>query len=102
MGPMEENTPRQARRGVRTGIPLKLSAETLATPKLRISVGVGHIYKDKADGSLWTLTGLRSGRAVILVSATPRGGTRDRLPVDTTLADERRAHVIPHRACMMP
>lgn len=110
---MEENTPRP---GVRTGIPLKLSAETLATPKLRIPVGIGHIYRDKSDGSEWTLTALRSGRSVILASTAPGGGIRDRVAVDTTLPDDyehvgcdhvnhcctqHRTHVMPHRGCMM-
>lgn len=113
---MEDNAPRPARPAPRVGIPLKLSAETLATPKLRIEVGIGHIYKDKSDGSLWTLTGLRGGRTVILMSNTPDGGYRDRVPVDTTLPDDyeyvgcdhenhccvqHRTHVMPHRGCMM-
>lgn len=115
MNGMEDTTPRQARPAIRTGIPLKLSEETLAMPPIRISLGIGHIYKDKTAGSLWTLTGLRSGRTVILTSTTEGGGFRDRVPVDT-LADDyehvgcdhenhcctlHRTHVTPHRGCMM-
>ncbi|WP_354214769.1 hypothetical protein [Arthrobacter sp. UYCo732] len=113
---MEENAPQQARPGVRTGIPLKLSAETVAVPQLHIEVGIGHVYKDKSDGSLWTLTGLRSGRSVILTSNADGREYRDRVPVDTTLPDDyeyvgcdhenhcctsHRTHVMPHRGCMM-
>jgi len=99
----------------RISIPLKISEETLATPPVRISVGIGHVYKDKSDGRLWTLTGLRSGRTVILTAATPGGGYRDRVTLDD-LADnyehvgcdhenfcciKHREHVNPHRGCML-
>lgn len=112
---MEENAPRQARPAPRTGIPIKLSAETLALPPVRISVGIGHIYKDKADGSLWVLSGLRSGRTVILDSVTVDGEFQDRVSLDT-LADhfehagcdhenfcciQHGNHVALHRGCMM-
>ena len=106
-----EDSPRQARPAPRIGIPLKLSAETLALPPIRIPVGTGYIYKDKTDGSLWTLTGLRSGRSVILDSVTGEGGFRDRVSTDD-LADGyehigcdhennccalHQSHVMPHR-----
>lgn len=112
---MTENAPHQARPAVRTGMPIKLSAETLALPPIRIPVGIGFTYREKADGSLWTLTGLRSGRTVILESTTVHGEFRDRVSVET-LADDfehvgcdhadncctlHGAHVSPHRGCMM-
>jgi hypothetical protein len=109
-----EDTSRQARPGVRTGIPLRLSVETLATPELRIPVGIGFTYRDKSTGVVWTLSALRSGRSVILRSEA--GEVRDRVDVDTTLPDDyehlgcdhdnhcctiHRTHVMPHRGCMM-
>ncbi|WP_227471700.1 hypothetical protein [Paenarthrobacter sp. YJN-5] len=112
---MEENAPRQARPAPGASIPVKLSAETLAMPPIRISLGIGHVYKDKADGSQWTLSGLRSGRTIILSAVAPGTGHRDRVSVDT-LADnyehvgcdhenfcciEHRTHVMPHRGCML-
>lgn len=115
MSGMEDNDPRQARPGVRNGIPLKLSAETLAMPPIRIPVGIGFTYRDKSTGEVWTLSGLRSGRTVILSAATPGGGYRDRVSLDD-LADDyehlgcdhenfccitHRSHVMPHRGCMM-
>jgi hypothetical protein len=117
MSGMDENTPRQARPGVRTGIPLKLSAETLAMPPIRIPVGIGFTYKDKTTGETWTLSGLRSGRNVILVRGDMRTPIeiRDRVNVDI-LADDydhlgcdhenycctlHHEHVNPHRGCMM-
>lgn len=84
-------------------------------PPIRISVGIGHIYKDNSDGSLWTLTGLRSGRTVALTSVTVEGEFQDRVSMDT-LADgfehvgcdhenfcciQHRTHVALHRGCMM-
>lgn len=111
---MSEQAPRPARAAPRIGIPLKLSAETLAQPELRIPIGIGFTYRDKSTGDVWTLTGLRSGRSVILQSEA--GEVRDRVPVDTTLPDEyehvgcdhenhccttHRTHVMPHRGCMM-
>jgi len=84
-------------------------------PPIRISVGIGHVYRDKKDGSLWTLSGLRSGRTVILTAPTPEGGFRDRVTLDE-LADNyehegcdhdnyccttHRSHVTPHHGCMM-
>ena len=110
---MEETAPRQAR-PVRTGIPFRLSAETLAMPPIRIAVGIGHIYQDQATGEAWTLTGLRSGRTVIL-TRKGSGTIRDRVDLET-LADNyehvgcdhesfcclpHREHVMPHRGCMM-
>lgn len=112
---MEENTPRQARPAPRIGRPIKLSAETLALPPIRIPVGIGFTYREKSDGSLWVLTGLRSGRQVILDSTTVEGEFRDRVSVET-LADDfehvgcdhedncctlHGTHVMPHRGCMM-
>jgi hypothetical protein len=79
---------------------------------IRIAVGIGHTYKDKTDGTMWTLTALRSGRAVILTSGTEN---RDRVPLED-LADnyehvgcdhdnhcciKHRTHVMPHRGCML-
>lgn len=112
---MDKNAPRSVRPTVRTGTTLKLSDETLAMPPIRISLGIGHIYRDKTDGSHWTLTGLRSGRTVILSSVTPSGGIRDNVPVDALADDyervgcdhenhcciQHRTHVMPHRGCMM-
>lgn len=84
-------------------------------PPIRIAVGIGHVYKDRAEGSLWTLTGLRSGRTVILTGPTGEDGFRDRVTLDD-LADnyehvgcdhenhcciQHRTHVNPHRGCMM-
>ncbi len=116
MNCMEENAPRQAHSGVRNGIPIKLSVETLALPPIRIAVGIGHVYKDKSDGGLWTLSGLRSGRTVVLTSWTaPDGKICDRVTLDT-LADDyehvgcdhenycctlHRSHITTHRGCMM-
>lgn len=114
---MEENTPRQARPAPRIGIPIKLSAETLAMPPIRIPVGIGFTYKDKSTGEVWTLSMLRSGRSVILVRGDMRNPEeiRDKVHVDT-LADDyehvgcdhenhcctlHRTHVTPHRGCMM-
>lgn len=112
---MEGTEPTKPRPTLRTGIPLKLSAETLALPPIRIPVGIGFTYREKSDGSLWTLTGLRSGRTVILDSATTEGEFRDRVSVET-LADDfehvgcdhanncctlHGTHVDPHRGCMM-
>lgn len=111
------NTPTpdsQARTAPRIGIPLKLSDETLAVPKLRIPVGIGFTYREKTTGDTWTLTALRSGRSVVLQSAA--GEVRDRVEVDTTLPDDyehlgcnhetncctiHRTHVMPHRGCML-
>lgn len=114
---MAEDAPRQARPAVRTGIPLKLSAETLAMPPIRIPVGIGYTYKDKSTGAVWTLSGLRSGRTVILVRGDMRKPeeVRDRVSVDA-LADDyehlgcdhgsyccrtHHSHVTPHYGCMM-
>lgn len=117
MARMEENAPRQARPAVRTGIPIKLSAQTLAMPPIRIPVGIGYTYTEKATGETWMLSGLRSGRTVILVRGDMRqpDEIRDRVSVDT-LADDfehtgcdhektccrlHRTHVTPHYGCMM-
>lgn len=114
---MEENTPRQARPAPRIGIPIKLSAETLALPPIRIPVGIGYTYRDKATGEVWTLSGLRSGRTVILIRGDMRepAEVRDRVSTDD-LADNyehlgcdhenncctlHQSHVMPHRGCMM-
>lgn len=114
---MAEDAPRQPRPGVRTGIPLKLSAETLALPPIRIPVGIGYTYKDKSTGETWMLSGLRSGRTVILIRGDERqpDEIRDRVSVDA-LADDyehvgcdhektccrlHRTHVMPHYGCMM-
>lgn len=82
----------------------------------RIPVGIGFTYRDKATGEVWTLSGLRSGRTVILTSSAPGAASRDRVPVDTTLAEDyehvgcdhvnycctqHNTHVMPHRGCMM-
>jgi hypothetical protein len=113
MGGMEEDVARPSR----TGFPLKLSEETLALPSLRIPVGIGFTYKDKATGEIWTLSMLRSGRNVVLIRGDMRkpDEIRDNVHVDT-LADNyehvscdhenhcctlHREHVIPHRGCMM-
>jgi hypothetical protein len=73
---------------------------------------MGFTYKDKATGEVWTLSGLRSGRTVIL----ERGDVyRGRVSLHT-LADDyvhegcdhenfccttHQEHVMPHRGCMM-
>lgn len=110
-------SPRPAPRpGVRTGIPLPLSAETAATPELRIPVGIGFTYREKATGDLWTISALRASRAVIL-TRNETGEYRDRVDVDTTLPDDyehvgcdhdnycctiHRHHTSPmHRGCML-
>lgn len=109
------NTPdSQARPAPRVGIPLKLSAETLAQPKLRIPIGVGFTYREKGTGETWTLVSLQSRRSVFLRSAT--GEVRDHVDVDSTLPDDyehvgcnhesncctmHRTHVMPHRGCML-
>lgn len=112
---MEENTPRQARPAPRVGRPITLSAETLALPPLRIPVGIGFTYREKVDGTLWRLSGMRSGRTVILDSVTAEGEFRDRVSVET-LADDfeyvgcnhdsnccaiHNTHTMPHRGCIM-
>jgi hypothetical protein len=100
-----------------TGIPIKLSAETLALPPIRIPVGIGFTYRDKATGEIWTLSMLRSGRNVVLIRGDMRKPleVRDRVSVDD-LADHyehrgcdhenlcctlHHTHVMPHRGCMM-
>lgn len=117
MQSMTEPTPRPAPRpAVRTGIPLPVSRETAATPELRIPVGIGFTYREKATGDLWTLTALRASRAVILTHAVT-GEYRDRVAVDTTLPDDyeftgcdhdnycctlHRHHTTPmHRGCIL-
>jgi hypothetical protein len=114
MGCMTERTPRPA---PRTGIPIKLSAEILALPPIRIPVGIGFTYKDKATGEIWTLSMFRSGRNVVLTRGDGRqsGDVREKVHVDA-LADDyehvgcdhdnhcctlHRTHVAPHRGCMM-
>lgn len=115
MSGMEENALCQASSAAPAGIPLKLSEETLALPPIRISIGIGHVYEDKADGTQWTLTGLRSGRTVILTSSAPGGGDRDRVSLETLADDyehvgcdhenhcctQHGTHVVPHRGCIM-
>ncbi|WP_422759043.1 hypothetical protein [Paenarthrobacter sp. C1] len=114
---MEWNEPRRTRPATTAGIPLKPAAETPVKPPIRIPVGIGFTYKDKATGETWTLSGLRSGRNVILVRGDMRTPEeiRDRVSVDD-LADHydhegcdhenfcctlHRTHVMPHRGCIM-
>lgn len=95
-----DNAPRPAR------------AAPAPAPKPRIALGVGHTYRDKTDGTLWTLSGLRARHTVIL---TGDGASRDHVTLDT-LADEydhvgcdhekfccitHRTHTTLHRGCMM-
>jgi hypothetical protein len=111
---MEENKPRPA---ACPGIPLKLSAETLAMPPIRIPVGIGYTYKYTTTGEIWTLSMLRSGRNVVLIRGDMRkpDEVRDKVDVDI-LADDyehvgcdhenfccatHREHIAPHRGCMM-
>ncbi|HEX9087424.1 MAG TPA: hypothetical protein VF867_07870 [Arthrobacter sp.] len=114
---MDDNAPRPGRAAPLTSIPIKLSAETLAMPPIRIPVGIGYTYMDKTTGETWTLSGLRSGLNVIMVRGTMRepDEIRDRVSVDT-LADDyehlgcdhenyccrtHKSHVTPHYGCMM-
>ena len=93
-------------------VPFAVSEATRSQPALRIPVGIGHSYREKATGRLWILAGLRSGRTVILISGDER---RDRVSVDTALSDEYEhagcdhdgyccdlhgTHVTPHQGCL--
>lgn len=86
---MEENAPRTPRAAPEpTPIPVsKATAAMAAVEPPRIALGIGHIYRDKADGTLWTLSGLRARRTVILDSVTCDGVFQDRVSLDT-LADD--------------
>ncbi|MBG0738655.1 hypothetical protein IV500_04370 [Paeniglutamicibacter antarcticus] len=96
---MENSTPRHAR----------------TAP--RIPVGIGFTYRDTGTGKVWTLSGLRSGRTVVLARGSTREPleVRDRVSLDD-LADHyehvgcdhdnfcctlHHEHVIPHRGCML-
>ena len=112
-----DNAPRQARPAPEPA-PVPVSKATAAmapatTP--RIALGIGHIYRDQSDGTLWTLSGLRAGHTVILSSTTREGVFQDRVSLDT-LADgfehvgcdhenfccqAHRHHVALHRGCLM-
>lgn len=81
-------------------------------PVPRIALGIGHIYRDKSDGTVWTLSGLRARHTVILDGD---GVFRDRVTLDT-LADDyehvgcdhesfccktHQHHVALHRGCAL-
>lgn len=84
-------------------------------PVPRIALGIGHIYREKSDGTLWTLSGLRARHTVILSSTTDEAVFQDRVSLDT-LADDfehvgcdhenfccqtHRHHIALHRGCIM-
>lgn len=77
---------------------------------------IGAVYREKATGIQYTLSGVRSGRRVFLAE-NPLGAGRiiDRVPLDE-LAErfqpagcnhqdfcctEHRTHIAPHRGCML-
>jgi hypothetical protein len=111
------DSPRPARPAPEpTPVPVsKATAAMAPSPVARIALGIGHIYRDKSDGTLWTLSGLRARHTVILSSNDPGSAFRDRVTLDT-LADDyeytgcdhenfccqtHRHHIALHRGCMM-
>lgn len=85
-------------------------------PEVPVRPHVGAVYRERATGIEYTLSGLRSHRQVFLAE-NPFGNGRiiDRLPLDELVerfdpvrcnhedfcCAEHRSHVMPHRGCIM-